>query len=566
MSSRRPTSPASGTAIPILGIVAVALAPGMAVGVAIAELLRRCRLRWTWTLPPLLSSAAVAILVGPAVLTRYINALAAVADGAPTQQLLAAGGPAWLLTVAPTAAAFNLWRDRRDRLHGGAREQALRDVEGPLDVLARHRARKRADASDPYTSDGILLGETTTGHPLRIPPLAAHATILGGSNSGKTNTAQVLLEGHVAAGAGFVVLDGKGGRELPKAAVALAERHNRNVAIWSVAPFNDLELDRHRLPWNPVGDATPTEAKDLIASSEEQTEPYYRAVASRGLLAAAECLHKESKPLTIGELAKSLENAPTLAKACNKNPNLQPEAAWLKALTDGERSALRGMATRLRTMVASDGGTVLTHDEAEPHINLRESILRGDLVVFTLPQGAYPELVPHVARYALQSINAVCTKIEQTGERADALVFVDELSAFDGDQLCATFERGRSAGVRCIVATQSLSNFESAGDEKLLHAAIDNAEQIVIHRQAVPHAAELLAATGGTEETWEHTHLVSDAAGWHIGLDEPGTRNRRLTDRFRTHPNVIKQLPQGAAILVSQRPRFAVQRVSIRAF
>jgi type IV secretory pathway TraG/TraD family ATPase VirD4 len=224
------------------------------------------------------------------------------------------------------------------------------------------------------------------------------------------------------------------------------------------------------------------------------------------------------------------------------------------------------MATRLRTMIASDGGAALTHGPEDPHIDLLTSITRGDLVVFTLPQGAYPELVPHVARYVLQALASVCTRIEQRGTTANALVFVDELSAFDGDQLCAGFERGRSAGVRFVVATQSLSNLATAGGDKLLHAALDNAELLVIHRQAVPEAVELLASIAGTEEAWEHTHQVSDQIGRPIGWDETGVRARRLTDRFRAHPNVIKQLAQGEAVLVTHRPRLEVRQVRVRAF
>src|SRR3954453_23143265 len=94
----------------------------------------------------------------------------------------------------------------------------------------------------------------------------------------------------------------------------------------------------------------------------------------------------------------------------------------------------------------------------------------------------------------------------------------------------------------------SLSNPHSAGGENLLHAALDNAELLIVHRQAVPDAAELLAATGGTEEAWEHTHKVQDGLGG-IGWDEPGERARRLTDRFRAHPNVIKQLGRGEAVV-----------------
>jgi hypothetical protein len=458
-----------------------------------------------------------------------------------------------------------LWRNRRDLLRGGEAERTVTEAIGPLEYRRIRRAAEQARADGPRTTDGFLLGTDTRGAPVRIQPLLAHGTIVGGSNSGKTNTAAVILEAHVAGdGGGFVVLDGKGGRDLPDLAVQLAERHGRPVSLWSIRPYGDPRLDAHRRPWNAVGDADPTEVKDRIAASEEQTEPYYAAVAARGLLAAARLVAETTGVQRLDALAAALEDPATLGTALEATA--PDEAAWLTSLLADERSALRGMATRLRTMTNSDGAEALlpAHDPSA-EIRLHDAIREGHLVVFTLPQGLYPDLVPHVTRYALSTLNAVCTRIEQSGIKADGMVFVDELSAFDGDGLCAGFERGRSAGVRYVVATQSLSNLATAGGDKLLHAALDNAELLVIHRQAVPDAVETLAAVAGTEEAWEHTHKVSDAAGLRLGWDETGERARRLTDRFRAHPNVIKSLGQGDAVVVTQRPSFAVRRLTVRA-
>ena len=164
----------------------------------------------------------------------------------------------------------------------------------------------------------------------------------------------------------------------------------------------------------------------------------------------------------------------------------------------------------------------------------------------------------------LQALSTACSRLEAKACQADAMVFVDELSAFDGDQLCAGLERGRSAGVRYIVATQSLSNFAPAGVDKLLHAALDNAELLVIHRQAVPDSVELLASIAGTEEAWEHTHQVGATGLPSIGWDETGVRARRLTDRFVAHPNVIKRLRIGEAVVVRQRPVGTTHLVRLR--
>ncbi len=547
-----------------LGALALLAAPALAAGIVAAEFLRRRALRWTWALAPALVAGALAALAAPAALERTASALEPVLHAdPPTAALAQALLPLWILLAPVTMLAWMLHRDRRDRLRGGQAEQRVRGALGPLDHHRIRSERRQALTDGPLSATGILLGHDEQGRPVRVPELVAHATIVGGSNSGKTTTAQVLLAAHARGGGGFVVLDGKGGRDLPRAAVELGKQLGKPVRLWSIRPYGDPELDAHRKPWNAVGDADPTEVKDRIAASEEQTEPYYAAVAARGLLAAARLIHETSGTQRLDALAASLEEPGTLAKALKSTDAI--EHAWLTSLNKHEDSALRGMATRLRTMTNTDGAEQLLPSPTGDEIVLYDAITRGELVVFTLPQGLYPDLVPHVTRYALATLNAVCTRIEATGTKANALVFVDELSALgDGDALCAGFERGRSAGVRYVVATQSLSNLATAGGDKLLHAAIDNAELLVVHRQAVPDAAEFLASIGGTEEAWEHTHKVSDAAGYHLGFDETGERNRRLTDRFRAHPNVIKSLATGQAIIVSQRPRFAVRNVRVK--
>jgi type IV secretory pathway TraG/TraD family ATPase VirD4 len=153
---------------------------------------------------------------------------------------------------------------------------------------------------------------------------------------------------------------------------------------------------------------------------------------------------------------------------------------------------------------------------------------------------------------------------------AYGVLFVDELSAFEGDELASSMERARSAGVRVVVATQSLSNFDTVGGTKLLHAALDDTELLIIHCQSVPDAAEQLAAVGGTTEGWEHTHQVQDGGGFPalgiaLGRDESGQRARRLTDRFIVHPNTIKRLVRGQAVVISKRPNHSVDVVQIRA-
>jgi conjugal transfer pilus assembly protein TraD len=552
--------------------VALVLAPSLIAGAIAAALMRRHRLRFTWAL------AAGAVLLTPLLLIRPLDAFQALeraffdATGPDHRvlPLLAAALVFWLPLAAFVAAVGKLWRDRRDRLHGGQREARSRGALGPVQMARLRRERARAAQLGRHSQDGVLLGhDVERGRPVRIPLLKAHATIVGGSNTGKTNTAEVLLEGTVVAGGGFVILDGKGGRDLARSAYALGERYQRPVALWSVLPYGDERLDALRLPWNVAGGGNPTEIKDRIANSEEQSEPYYKAVAARGVLACTQALQAANHGVAdlrhIAELLDS-PDVKLIAALEHAGPDrFGSTIEWLRTLGDSEKSGLRGMGLRLHTMITSDGGEWLLPHPQGHEIDLYTAIKNRWLVVFTLPQGSYPELIPHVARYTISAVNAVAGRLEREGQTAHSVLFIDELSAFDGDQLCATYERGRSAGIRVAASTQSLSNFEDVGGTKLLHAAVDNSELFIVHRQAVPDTVELLASIGGTEEAWEHTHKIDDAHSFHIGLDEVGERNRRLTDKFRVHPNTIKQLRQGEAVIISQRPTLSVRRIKIEA-
>ena len=71
------------------------------------------------------------------------------------------------------------------------------------------------------------------------------------------------------------------------------------------------------------------------------------------------------------------------------------------------------------------------------------AVTEGWLVVFSLPEGSYPALIPQVCRYALSALGAVASRLEREGNPGRAVVFVDELSAFEGDQLAGGLARAR---------------------------------------------------------------------------------------------------------------------------
>ncbi len=106
-----------------------------------------------------------------------------------------------------------------------------------------------------------------------------------------------------------------------------------------------------------------------------------------------------------------------------------------------------------------------------------------------------------------------------------------------------------------LVATQELADLERAArgleDQVLGVTAVK-----IAHRQEVPGSAQTIAQIAGTEKVWEVTRQLGGAAARRI---RPARGTRREVEQFIVHPNEIKRLRTGEAVVISKirgaRPR-----------
>jgi hypothetical protein len=238
---------------------------------------------------------------------------------------------------------------------------------------------------------------------------------------------------------------------------------------------------------------------------------------------------------------------------------------YLAGLTPDQVSAVRGLGTRLALLSESCAGPYLLPDDRGPasSIDVRAGLEGGDVILFSLNSSVYGQLAAQLGALAIQDI------VSATGYRLDpagtpgaapplATVAIDEFSALGADNVLALLARGREPGVRGLVATQEMVDLERAGrgfrDQVLGIVGIK-----VIHRQDVPASAELVAQMVGTERVWdetEHRRAMFSGAGGVRGT-------RRLVERYVVHPNEIKTLAVGQAVVLTKLPSADVQRVQV---
>jgi hypothetical protein len=416
----------------------------------------------------------------------------------------------------------------------------------------RARARLRAAAGAVSAADGVALGVDRTGAAVWLTDhqLSAHGLILGASGSGKTTTLLAILTDHIRRGKPVIAIDLKGSPEFAAALGDAAAAAGRPFRVWTP------DGPSH---WNPLEHGNATELKDKLIATERFTEPHYQRAAERYaqmVLRVLEHVHPE-RPPTLHEVVGLMEpmRIPGLLRALPRLLAVQIQD-YLAGLTPDQHSAIRGLGTRLAVISESHTGRYLSPGEGSDTIDLHRAAAQREVVVFSLNSGSYGGLSTQIGTLIVQDLIAASGSrmreqaVPGGGRPEQAVIAIDEFSALGADQIASLFARARSAGYPVLLATQELSDLERAG-RGLRDQIVGNSAVVIAHRQDVPDSADLIARMVGTEERWEYVHHVQ--TGWRRGIGT-GRATKRLSERFTIHPNEIKTLRTGEAVLITKLP------------
>jgi conjugal transfer pilus assembly protein TraD len=408
--------------------------------------------------------------------------------------------------------------------------------------VARSIARKARSGT---RRDAIVLGRDRRGREVTIAEgdLSAHGLILGASGSGKTTALTAILEQQIGRGRPVVAIDMKGS---PAFAARLAE-----AAAVAGRPFKLWTPDGPR-PWNPLHHGNATELKDKLICTERFTEPHYQRAAERYLqtiLQVVQQAHPERRP-TLAEVV-ALMDPRRLPAALREVPKPLADRVqdYLTGITPDQRSAIRGLQTRLAIITESECGPYLA--PAAGAIDLAAALAGREVVVFSLNSSRYGQFAAQLGTLAVQDLLcATGSRLEQLrqGNRLEqATIAIDEFSGIGGAHIVALFARGREAGVSGLIATQEMADLDRAG-HGVRDQILGNTAVKLVLRQDVPESANLVAQIAGTKRVWEETRQIGGSIFG--GLPPGGTR--RETDQFVIHPNAIKSLRTGDAVLISK--------------
>ena len=423
----------------------------------------------------------------------------------------------------------------------------------------RH-ARDRANARSARSQGAVvLLGRDTDAGDLvglTAPELVRHTLILGATGSGKTTTLRRMLHDTIAHGMGAVLIDLKGDPELAAELEQLAHHHGRSFASFSATPGERRDY------WNPLAIGHPQLQRDKLIALSEWSEPYYRTTCERFAQLAFAVYERAGTSPTIKDLVRLLDSPMQLGQMVHAQAN-SPDLEFIHgyvadvASDRQQRNALAGFAARIGTLV--DPGGALNYNGCEPEtvVDIGTALDEGGIVVFSLNSSQARATAEQLASLALLDVtNVVGQRTSEGGPPVPAIVALDEFSALGGDHVLGLLARARSAGIGVILSTQELADL-SRVDEGFCQQVLGNTSAKIVHRQDVPDSAELIARIAGTEQTYKPTYQVDESAvHGMLGNARTGFGSARPVEEFLIHPNTIKRLTTGRALVIRKDPEF----------
>jgi hypothetical protein len=361
-----------------------------------------------------------------------------------------------------------------------------------------------------------------------------------------------ILTEQIRRGGPVVAVDLKGSPAFARVLAEAAAAAARPFRLWS--PDGPTH-------WNPLRYGNPTELKDKLIATERFSEPHYQRAAERyvqTVLQVIEQAHPE-REATLPEVVRLMDpRRLTAALRAVPRPLAMRVQDYVAGLTPDQLSAIRGLETRLAVVTESHVARYLVPWEPSRTIDLQAALAGDEVVLFSLNSSSYGTLAAQIGTLVIQDLVFAAGERLSDRPRPQAIVAVDEFSALGGDQMAALFARGREAGMCVLVATQELVDLERAA-RGLRDQILGNTTIKLVHRQDVPESALTVAQMSGTELVWEETRYIGSPFGY-----DTGRGTRRQVERFVVHPNTIKTLPRGQAVVIAKDPvaRTDIVRVS----
>jgi len=382
-----------------------------------------------------------------------------------------------------------------------------------------------------------------------LPIDTSHVFVCGTTGSGKTVALSNFINASVKNNLPMLIIDGKGDignnslREITK-------KLKGNGKVYIIDLNNPENSDKY----NPFKNTSPTVIKDMLINLTDWSEEHYKLNAERYLQRLIHLMFLADIPLSFQNIVNHIpvKSFLDISASLVKNEVIGKEDHLVNTnIADESGKVTQGSAARFSTLIESELGSIFDisgkNNDENNGIDIYTALKEGASILFILNPLTYPELSPLIGNLIIIDSKKAISNI-YNNNLGRIFFIMDEINVYASKSLLDLINKSRSADITCILATQSLSDLDastSAG-EYFKEQIIENCNNYIVLRQNSATNAEQWANIIGTRSTVEVTYQLQARDG------SNGTGSARIVREYLFHPDEIKNLARGKAVLVSK--------------
>lgn len=423
-----------------------------------------------------------------------------------------------------------------------------------------------ADKNTPY--DGMTLGIEEYGERViqSYEESRAHTLVFGASGSGKTKVLLSRLRDSLKSGQGAVIIDLKGGTDVPDAVGELCERYDRKLQHWlfqdKATAYTGPALDGPAY-YDPIGRGDATRRKDLVISSRTDWNEYYKGEASFILQLIMSTIVANPNPnvATLSDVVRLLNPITLQQRAIplGINPIYADLVQQIDSLNDekmepGRKSAIKSLESMLGVLLNSTAGSWLQKDpNGNNNIDLFRAAQEGEVVVFTLDSSNYSEQAALIANLIIQDLKTLSSELRRNPAPQPFQVLIDEFSAVGSDNVLGLVNKSRDANMPVTLTTQALADLRQ-NSSTLQDQLLGVVNSFIILRANKEEDAKELAGLGGTIIKKRFSESVKYKTGFLSRGSAVGQGNIEDVEEYAVLPGDIQKLRAGEFYYINKNP------------
>lgn len=403
--------------------------------------------------------------------------------------------------------------------------------------------------------DGTLLGASNAG-PVYVADAEreAHMQVVGPSGSGKSQLLFALSGQDMRRGLPVFFMEAKGDSSDFDQFAKLAAKAGR---LGDVRYFNPQ--DPRSMSFNPIRrlpgqDETGITNQLARAIGREPTskgegQDYYRSLDYARMLHMVEVFLATGREFTFKDCLAYFNSGKAREKAFGLCPSARlVETAWSDFKQGTDTAAL---TSAIAPWTTGELGRLL--NSYAPDIRLEEVFDERQLAYMAVPVGHLQMLANPLGRMMISGLLSVAAARQKSQPKPGAAsVILDEFAEFATPVFASFIATVRSARFWTVLSHQDLGQLkriEGMSAEAFHSAVFANTSGCkVCFRTPAPEDAEFWSATLGTYTALKDTEQV--VKGW-AGASKTGAVSRREVEAFKVHPNQLKNLRPGMALVYS---------------